>query len=217
MGMDAYTHKQLSEYIAGLPRDEKMEAVQEALDSGRLGKGRMRAIIEREFAKEIAWEREAEYPGLARRLALDGFERAKKPVYLRFGDLPAGGRSTMEVEGLREGGVSVFAGRRTKGGHYVISTTSWEQTLEFSRLCGGEDRPAFFVKGQRCGRGGANEPLLRNVSWVEPVPDDCVVAVPCGSYSLDLWNIKRFGAELDEVPALARFFTEEAHLPISLR
>jgi len=196
--------------IKRLPDAEQTQVLTEPIKSGELSYAEVRRMIEEDRARDFAAERDALYPDLARRLAkVDGWAKTKKPVYLRFGELSEGKRSWASVEGIWEEGVSVFSGRLTRGGHFIISTTSFEQSMDFMRLCEEEDRDAYLLRGKRAGRGSAGEPLLGSIGSVEPVPEGCLVAVACGSLSLDQWNIRRFDGLLEEVPELARYFDEE--------
>ena len=204
------TPMELLEGIRHLPEAERTRRGMALLEEGKISRRAVDRFIMREASSELAWERDAFYPDLAERLAADGWAETEKPVYLRFGELPEDGRSTTEVGGIWEKGISVFAGRLTKAGHYVIKVASWGYAIEFLRLCEEEDRDAYFVTGKRAGKGGAKEPLLKTVVSCEPVPDGCVIAVPGGSCSLDRWNDRRFGGYLEDVPELARYFEELA-------
>lgn len=147
----------------------------------------------------------ARYPGLAKELSKAGFTKEK--IYLRMGDLPRGGLS--ENGPLFERGISCIAGRRTKEGHYILVLVSLVLRAELIRLFEHENRPAYFVRGRTVvgGRGGAQEPLLRSVSRIEPVPPACIVTVDPASYAVDTWNTHR-GGRLEDRPELANYFRE---------
>lgn len=108
------------EDIRRLPDRLQVARLRELVESGVLSPARLTEITEREIARDLERERESVYPGLAERLAEDGWQKTKRPVYLRFGELPEGGRSTTEVAELWEDGISVFSARLTKAGHYVV-------------------------------------------------------------------------------------------------
>src|SRR5215212_3280134 len=107
--------------IRRLPDDEQRRCLTELLKSGVLGTAKLD------------------------RLAKEGWAKAKKPLYFRLGELPEGGRSTTEVEGIWERGISAFGGRLTRGGHFIVSATSWGQAMEFVRLCQEEDRSGYLL------------------------------------------------------------------------
>ena len=87
--------------------------------AGALGRSHIRRVMEEENAHVLAHERDTLYPGLAERLAAEGFAEAgeAEPVYLRFGLPPEGGLSTIGLPGFSEAGISMFAGKPTRGGH----------------------------------------------------------------------------------------------------
>ena len=162
----------------------------------------VRAEIERDRERAL-------YPDLARRLEADGLVAGEGPVYLRMGELPASGESRAPF-GYRERGVSVFAGSATRGGHYILKPAPVWLRGEVINLFGDQNRPAWFVRGKLCGTGTDGEPLLAGdgVADVEPVPDDCLVAIAGGSAAVDGWNVHRFGGYLEDIPELAHYFEE---------
>src|SRR5215212_1653382 len=131
--------------IRRLPDDEQRRCLTELLKSGVLSTAKLDRLAKEEWALQIAAERDALYPDLAARLAKEGWAKAKKPLYFRLGELPEGGRSTTEVEGIWERGISAFGGRLTRGGHFIVSATSWGQAMEFVRLCQEEDRSGYLL------------------------------------------------------------------------
>ena len=96
-------------------------------------------------------------------------DRARAPLYVRFGDLPESGvsstwrrmwRSTGRRENARllagdfEAGVSCFRGRRVEGGYGVLPG-SVDQAAMF-RLLKRQERPAYLVEGEESGWGRAS-------------------------------------------------------------
>ena len=157
----------------------------------------------------------ARYPGLAERLSRAGIVKGKKGrVYLRMGELPMGGRRSLDsgagwVAPELEDGTSVFAGRLTRERHYILQAPFWFWGWEIVRLFEEGDRPAYFVKGRRVGIGGSHEPLLRNIGYFEPVPPECIVAAEPASRAVEDWNIRR-GGPFEERPELAEWFRERS-------
>ena len=148
--------------------------------------------------------RAALYPGLARLLARVGFTSKRGPFF-RFGEPPKGGRSHI-VHDRYERGVSVFGGRRTRDGHFIIRLADPDMRVIILAAIE-EGRPGYFVWGKRAGRGASTEPLVK-VSRAEPIPDSCVVALEGDSRALDGWNLRRVGL-LEEVPNLRGYFEEQ--------
>jgi len=84
--------------------------------------------------------------------------------YVRYGDLPKGGRSVNHADGTAESGVSVYNGLYlpTTGEAIAIPTTNAE-------ACGMltiSDRPLYIVDGEEVGRGSDGEPVVRNARIV---------------------------------------------------
>jgi hypothetical protein len=110
-------------------------------------------------------------------------------MYIRFGDLPPGERSsTGRREALAAGfprwiylgkpdfeiGVSVFSGRRrhgsgTRGGVYVADVSASVGLAVCLAYLIEQDIPAYLATGRRVGTGGCGEPLLRGVT-LKPLP-----------------------------------------------
>jgi hypothetical protein len=147
---------------------------------------------------------QAPYPDLYHRLAAAGIAEGE-PTYFRFGDPPpADGRSD-KYGGTFETGVSVYRGRLTLEGR-CLSDVPMSVRFEIRRLA---VREGWFGRGKSSGLGSAAEPLVRRVAEAWPVPPGCVVACDPPSRSLDLWNVRRFGRSLEDVPELRHLFPEE--------
>ena len=87
----------------------------------------------------------------------------EKPLYIRYGDLPKGGRSTNYVTGRKEQGVSVYPAKYDlETGAIVFDDAAGVHnpgTLVFLMI----DRTPRLVTGQYVGTGSDGEPLLRRV------------------------------------------------------
>lgn len=96
--------------------------------------------------------------------------------YLRFGDLPKGGKSVKGHEpGLYEKGVSVLKAWRSPDGVYVISSVGAE-TGASDMVAGMEGRSIYIAYGEDTGEVGSDgEPLLKNVVLTELVMNNRVV------------------------------------------
>jgi len=96
--------------------------------------------------------------------------------YLRFGDLPKGGKSAIGNQpGLTEKGVSVLKAWKSSDGVYVISSATAE-TGASDMVAGMEDRPIYIAYGEDTGEVGSDgEPLLKNVVLTEQVMNNRVV------------------------------------------
>lgn len=146
----------------------------------------------------------ARYPDLYRKLAA-GLSKDSPTTYLRFGRIPPGGRSRIAgpAPTSHEKGASVFAGRFTEDGHYLLSL---DNTLQYTLTLMVVEKKAYFVRGRRVGRGINGEPLLRDVDYTEPIPDDCLILTRTPSRALEDWNARAFGNRLEDVPELSRYF-----------
>ena len=93
------------------------------------------------------------------------------PRYVRFGHLPKDGRSRNARTGERHAGVSVFAGLMDDDEPLFRIDTSALSGAGRSHVVwvASSDRPAYFVWGERVGKGPAGEPLVRP-ERVLPVP-----------------------------------------------
>lgn len=85
-------------------------------------------------------------------------------LYIRFGNLPEGGRSTNYVTGKKERGVSVYVAKvDLETGAIVFDENGTDiGTLMF--MIG--DRTPYLVSGQEAGVGADGEPVLRKVQIV---------------------------------------------------
>lgn len=117
-------------------------------------------------------------------------DRARAPLYVRFGDLPARGvsstwRRMWESQGRRdlarilegdfEAGVSCFRGRRVEGGYEVLPG-SVDQAAVF-RTFKRQERPAYLIEGREAGVGVAFEPVLEDARIVERIDPGRITAV----------------------------------------
>src|SRR3954465_10746901 len=87
--------------------------------------------------------------------------------YLRFGKLPGGGASHDGRTGAREKGVSCFRAERGENGCYILDIPCDPSGRDLLVLAFGlvlQGRPAYVASGIEVGRGGAGEPLLKNVT-----------------------------------------------------
>jgi uncharacterized protein len=131
------------------------------------------------------------------------YERAPgESVYLRFGDLPEGGRSCLLAGMGREFGVSAYAGTRSEAGDATV-------VLDFRRAVLGIDtrylasllwkaRPLYIVEGQHVGFGGMGEPVLADARIVEEVPAASAGVLPSRTrYKalIEAWRLKREGRD----------------------
>lgn len=80
-------------------------------------------------------------------------------IYIRFGDLPIGGRSTNYLTGEKEIGISVYEGIEREDGEYSIVFPNLTESCCVS-LSGCLQRKAYLVEGEVVGRGSDGEPLL---------------------------------------------------------
>ena len=158
--------------------------------------GEARAFLSQEHRK--AW-----CPQLAAVLSRAGF--VEETIYLRFGEVPAGGRSVGNWEipcmgTFYEAGVSCFRGRKTRQGHYVLEADNLRLKADLVRSAVNHRRP-FFLRGRVVGSGQSGEPLLdaRTIS-ADPVPADSIVAVEPMSSVLEYWNASRYGEFPDQHP-----------------
>lgn len=89
----------------------------------------------------------------AQAASFDGAERG----FVRFGNLPEGGRSRNHRDDRLEAGVSCFDAEFSPSGAYRLLLTPVLEVSFFSV----SDRPAFRLYGERVGTGADGEPLLR--------------------------------------------------------
>ena len=83
--------------------------------------------------------------------------------YIRFGNLPEGGKSRNHRDNTLEAGVSCFEAEIATSGDFRLLLTP---VLEVSYLTVA-DRPAYRLYGERVGTGADGEPLLRVDSAVK--------------------------------------------------
>lgn len=170
-------------------------------EASSLGAARRRAehrgrLVERD-------RRAAQFVGLARGLLRAGILPG---WYLRLGLPPDDGYSRSYTQSP-EAGISVLPVMRTREGHFVIPL-SGERHLggEVLRLFYHDDRPAYFVKGNRLPRlGSAHEPLLSSITAIEPVAPESIVAADPASAAVEDWNERR-GGPLRERPGFLALF-----------
>ncbi|MDP9480486.1 MAG: hypothetical protein M3R38_33300 [Actinomycetota bacterium] len=113
-----------------------------------------------------------------------------KPRYVRFGHLPASGRSWNADDKRREAGVSVYAGRLAEPDLFRIYTSDLSvEGLGLLISFAAVDRPAFFVEGEEVGSGHDGEPLLE-AARSRPVPRSCAIVPTDGlaQPALALWS-----------------------------
>jgi hypothetical protein len=97
-------------------------------------------------------------------------------IYLRFGELPRGGRSSVLWGRLgREDGASVFEARATGSG-YKIQLRHPFQIHDLARVLK-EGRPLYRVEGRMIGRGLSKEPLLADARLVGAVGPEAEIGV----------------------------------------
>lgn len=99
---------------------------------------------------------------IARRWA-GRWQELDQPLYIRFGELPRGGRSRNHATGRREAGVSCYEAE------YNMVTGALELTGEglpgaaIFAAAGAYGKVTLLLTGQEIGYGSDNEPLLHNV------------------------------------------------------
>lgn len=90
-----------------------------------------------------------------------------KPVFVRYGNLPKGGKSKDYSSGNMEKGVSVFRGEILPNGEIrpIIKT---DQQLGSFLMGGLKNRTAYVVEGKEVGFGADGEPVLSNAKKLTP-------------------------------------------------
>lgn len=86
----------------------------------------------------------------------------EQPVYIRFGDLPAGGRSCNHATGQFEAGVSCYRARRRVDGGYELVGSG----LPFAAIAaamGAYGDTVLLLAGREVDRGSDGEPVLQDV------------------------------------------------------
>jgi len=134
----------------------------------------------------------ANMPNLYYTLAAEGVYEPE--VFLRFGEMPASGRSakyknSRTIRGYEEG-VSCFPACRTRGGHVLLDLGSrlHSQLLALMGLSG---RAAYLIGGDIVGSGGDGEPVLRGAYYREILQPLHFVATKTPSWTVEAWNAKR--------------------------
>lgn len=96
----------------------------------------------------------------AQRNEIAGTFEGAEVGYIRFGDIPEGGRSRNKATGELEAGVSVFVGEFAKTGEFRAMPSTNQQLA--SLLCvQADDRPVYRVWGKVVGVGGDGEPVIK--------------------------------------------------------
>ena len=85
--------------------------------------------------------------------------------YVRFGNIPASGRSTNFLTGQIEAGVSVYEAIE-RGGQYSILVPERTENVLVS-LSGVIRRPLYEVGGVKVGTGSDGEPLLGSIRIIK--------------------------------------------------
>jgi hypothetical protein len=88
---------------------------------------------------------------------IDRIQKTGRPGYVRFGQLPASGRSRNHRDNLTEPGVSVYRGTLTPGGKKALIHLNNTDALGALFIT---NRPAYEATGTEVGRGSDNEPCL---------------------------------------------------------
>lgn len=105
-------------------------------------------------------------------------------VYIRFGDIPEGERSTNNIDGSKEEGVSVYAAELDRAPEdvdadvmYVPVGSKVQQVLLLL------SRTTYLVTGDEVGTGVDGEPVLRNVEIATELtsPKGCAGFTPKGA------------------------------------
>lgn len=81
-------------------------------------------------------------------------------LYIRFGNMPKGGRSKNYVTGQMENGLSVYAATYDLETGAIILDGSIANPGTLFFMVG--DRPVYLVTGEEIGEGSDGEPLLEN-------------------------------------------------------
>lgn len=109
-------------------------------------------------AEHEAWSAEARH--LAQQWQGHLNELSREDLYIRFGDLPHGGRSMNFATGQHEAGVSVYHARyNLRSGRLEFDdgkVFSWGSLVHLM------SRPAHLVTGRYAGLGGDGEPVLES-------------------------------------------------------
>jgi hypothetical protein len=91
--------------------------------------------------------------------------RAAKKVYVRFGRLPPGGKSTNFRDGIKEAGVSVFRGEQLPNGEVRLLFSRPDEMGSYH--LGLNKRKMRIVTGREIGIGSDGEPLLADARYAD--------------------------------------------------
>ena len=90
-----------------------------------------------------------------------------KLVYVRFGEIPANGKSKNHFTDEYEKGVSVYeALERDEKISILLPSLTGSACVSLSGVL---DRPMYIVDGELCGTGSDGEPLLKNCKIVREI------------------------------------------------
>jgi len=96
--------------------------------------------------------------------ALAHYELGAVDVYIRFGDLPPGGKSYNHATGDYEDGVSVYRGKLYHDGSWAVDIG-----INQGAWCLFSDRPVYLVSGREVGIGSDGEPVLADCAIIRRV------------------------------------------------
>ncbi len=101
--------------------------------------------------------------------------RERYPLYVRFGDAPAGGISLDYKTMQPEPGLSAFRARSLASlgqeGVYVLHATSPSLADAYKKFVCDADRPVFLAEGTEAGVGGGHEPCLAPDASLRLLPE----------------------------------------------
>jgi len=88
-------------------------------------------------------------------------------VYIRFGDIPDGGKSTNHTDGSKEDGVSAYEAK-IKGTHTDedADVKFVPQGNKIQQIIALQQRDTYLLTGDEVGRGEDGEPVLANIETV---------------------------------------------------
>ena len=100
----------------------------------------------------------------------------KKPLYIRFGDVPSNETSKIyrgEVEIGEENGVSVYPAFELNGNVVLGLTLPITKTTLYTQqhLLEYDNRPCYLVTGDFVGKGSDGEPLINNVKILRRITE----------------------------------------------
>lgn len=97
--------------------------------------------------------------------------RERYPLYVRFGDAPAGGISLDHKTMQPEPGLSAFRAYSPKEGVYVLHATSPSLADAYKKFVYDAGRPVFLAEGTEVGVGGGHEPCLTPDASLRLLPE----------------------------------------------